>query len=189
MARRLHAAGQGAGVFVQGVAEADLPEQFGGLFAGLTLGTAEQSAEQRRARQFQAQGDVVQYGQVREHRVALEYHAPAGVGLGGQGLAVQEDLATAGRFLAQQQAQEGGLAAAGGADQGAELAFVDGQVEAFEHHLIAVFLPDVVDLNEGARLAFDLAHALAPSYQGKHNRVSWRRPRSDAQARKVIQAT
>ncbi|MNP28120.1 hypothetical protein D3C76_1210700 [compost metagenome] len=81
---------------------------------------------------------------MREHRVTLEHHAPTGIGLAGQWLTVEQDLPAARHFLAQQQAQEGGLAAAGGADQGAELAFVDAQVEALEHHLFGVLLPHVI---------------------------------------------
>ncbi|MNC75308.1 hypothetical protein D3C75_1268180 [compost metagenome] len=80
---------------------------------------------------------------MREHRVALEHDAAAGVRFAGQRLAVEKDLAAAGAFLAEQQAQEGRLAAAGSADQGAELAFGDPEVEALDDHLVAVFLPDV----------------------------------------------
>ena len=42
---------------------------------------------------------------MREHRVALEHHATAGIRLAGQGLAVEQDFAATGAFLAEQQAQ------------------------------------------------------------------------------------
>ncbi|MNN88203.1 hypothetical protein D3C81_2058580 [compost metagenome] len=105
---------------------------------------------------------------MREHRVALEHHAAARVRFAGKRLAVEKDFAAARALLAEQQAQEGGLAAAGGADQGAELALVHLQVEAFEDHVAVVFLPDAFH--------FDEAHALPPSYQGNALRVSRRRP-------------
>ncbi|MCY1550156.1 hypothetical protein D9M68_863850 [compost metagenome] len=151
------------------MAEADLVQQLGSLLAGLVFGRAEQPAEQGRARQFQAKGDVVQHRQMREHRVALEHHAPARVRFAGKRLAVEKDFATARAFLSQQHAQEGGLAAAGGADQGAELAFLGFQIQAFEYGVFLVYLPDVLHLNESA-------HALPPSYQGNALRVSRRRP-------------
>ena len=86
----LHAAGELAGVFVQGVAETDLVQNHRRLFAGFAFGGAEQPAEQFRARQLQADGDVVQHTQVREHRVALKYHATAAIGFGGQRLTTEQ---------------------------------------------------------------------------------------------------
>src|SRR3990167_8620452 len=178
----LHAAGELAGVFVQGMAEADLVQNHRRLLAGFTLGGAKQPAEQFRARQLQADGDVVQHREVREYRVALEDHATAAIGFGSQRLTAEQNLATAGALLTEQQAQKGRLAAAGSTDQGAELAFVDRQVESFQYDLIAVLLPDVLHFDKGA-------HALAPSYQGKHTRMVWRRPRSISQASRVIHTT
>ena len=55
-------------------------------------------------------------------------------------------------------------------------------VEIFENDLIAVLLPDVFHFDKRA-------HALAPSYQGKHSRASWRRLRSISQASRVIHTT
>ncbi len=151
-----------------------------GLLAGIALAVTKQTAQQRGARQFQAEGDVVQYGQVWKYRVALKDHAAAGIRFVGQRLAIEQDLAAAGRFLAEQQPQKGGFSATGRTDQGAELAFGDIQVQALQHDLIAVLLPDVLHLNEGTGVAacasqgrhgVVLAHALAPSYQGNSSWV------------------
>src|SRR5690606_23827806 len=98
-----------------------------------------------------------------------------------QRLAGQEDLALARPLLAQQQAQEGRFATAGGSYKRAELALTHDQAEALQDDLVTVFLPDILDLNE--------AHALAPSYQGKHSWVRRRRPRSISQASRVIHTT
>ena len=54
----LHAAGQRAGVLVQGMTEADLAQNGFGLRAGVALGGTEQPAEQWRAWQLQTDGDV-----------------------------------------------------------------------------------------------------------------------------------
>ncbi|MNF85959.1 hypothetical protein D3C84_683790 [compost metagenome] len=177
----LHAAGELRRVLVQRMAEADFVQQHRGLFAGLFFRAAEQASEQGRTRQFEAEGDVVQHAQVREHRVALEHHATAGVRFTGQGLAVEQDLAATGAFLAEQQAQEGRFAATGRTHQGAELTLVDVQVEAFKHHLIGVLLPDVFNGDE--------AHLAAPSYQGNARRVRRLRPQSISQASRVIHTT
>ncbi|MNN66829.1 hypothetical protein D3C81_1824240 [compost metagenome] len=107
------------------MAEADFVQQCRGLFPSLTLGATKQASEQWRARQFETEGNVVQHAQMREHRVALEHHATAGIRFAGQRLTVEQDLAATRRFLAEQQTQEGRFAATGRADQGAELALVD----------------------------------------------------------------
>ncbi|MNT08132.1 hypothetical protein D3C72_1428640 [compost metagenome] len=118
---------------------------------------------------------------MREHRVALEHHATAGIRLTGQRLAVEQDLAVTGLFLAEQQAQEGRFTATGRAHQRAEFTLVDAQVQAFEHHLIGVLLPNVFHRDE--------AHARAPSYQGKARWVRRLSPQSINQASRVIHTT
>ena len=74
---------------------------------------------------------------MRKDRVALEHHAALGIGFGGQRPALEPQFALAGPLLAEQQPQKGGLAAARGAHQRAELAFGDTQVQLFEHDLVA----------------------------------------------------
>ncbi|MCY1367911.1 hypothetical protein D9M69_548660 [compost metagenome] len=118
---------------------------------------------------------------MREHRVALEHHATAGIRFGGQRLAVEQDFAATGSLLTEQQTQEGRFTAPGRTHQGAELTLVDGQVQAFEHHLIGVLLPDVFHRDE--------AHLAAPSYQGNARRVSCLSPQSINQASRVIHTT
>ena len=66
-----------------------------------------------------------------------------------QRLTTQQQFAPARAFLAEEHAQEGGLATAGGADQGAEFAFIHLEVEAFEHDLVAVLLPQVARFDKG----------------------------------------
>ncbi len=161
--------------------QADLAEQLCGVLARLAFRLAEQTAEPGRAGQLQTQRHVVEHRQVREHRIALKHYATAGIRLIAQGRAVQRDQAATGGFLAQQQAQKGRLAAARRADQRAELAFGHVQVEALEHHLIGVLLPDIAHT--------DKAHTRAPSYQGKARRVRAFRPQSISQASRVIHTT
>ena len=65
-------------------------------------------------------------GLPREEGVGLEDHAAIGAGAG-DGLAVNSDVAGGGGFETGENACEGGFAAAGGADDAHELAFVDGE--------------------------------------------------------------
>ena len=117
---------------------------------------------------------------MRKDRVALEHHAALGIGFGGQRPALEPQFALAGPLLAEQQPQKGGLAAARGAHQRAELAFGDTRVQLFEHDLVAMALPDVANLDE--------THGALPRTR-KHLRWIRRNAQSIAQARSVIQAT
>ncbi len=82
----------------------------------------------------QTEGDVVGGGQVREQAVGLEHHAGVALVRGDRGdvLAVDQDLARVVLLEAGQDAQRGGLAAAGRAEQGEQLTGPDGQVEAVQ---------------------------------------------------------
>src|SRR5260370_1371759 len=74
----------------------------------------------------QAEGDVVEHGQVREQRVVLEDHAEPAA-LGRQVIdraSIEPDLAARGRKQPGQQVQRGGLAAARRPQEGDELAAV-----------------------------------------------------------------
>src|SRR3546814_20759548 len=90
---------------------------------------------------LQAEGDVLLDVHVREERIGLEHHVDRPlVGRHARHVpAFQQDLAPAGDFEAGQHAQQGGLAAPGGPEQGDEHALVD--VEG-----------DVVDRDEVAEL-------------------------------------
>ena len=80
----------------------------------------------------QAESDVVQHRHVLEQGVVLEHEADAALlhaELGGVGVA-EQDLAAVERLQAGDRAQQGGLARAGRAEQGEQLARGDVQVEA-----------------------------------------------------------
>ena len=87
------------------------------------------------AAQRQAEGDVVEHGQVREQRVVLEDHAEPAA-LGRQVIdraSIEPDLAARGRKQPGQQVQRGGLAAARRPQEGDELAAVYVERELVEH--------------------------------------------------------
>src|SRR3569623_3741587 len=90
---------------------------------------------------------------MRKPRIALKDDAAVGAGFAGQRLAVQQQFATARGFLPEQHAQKRAFAAAGGADDGAELGTRDGEIAALENPLVAVFLPEIANA-ERAPAAF-----------------------------------
>ena len=83
------------------------------------------------------------------HGVALEHHADAALFRGDEGFAAGHQLivdvqfAGGGLFKARDDAQHGGFAAAGGAQEGDEFSVAKGFVKLFEHHVIAKGLGDV----------------------------------------------
>ena len=84
-------------------------------------------------------------GQVREQGVGLEDgvdRAPVGRG-GGQVLAVEQDLAAGGGLEAGDEAQGGGLAAAGRAEDREELAGADLEVDAVDRGEVAELLHQI----------------------------------------------
>src|SRR5580693_1286497 len=85
----------------------------------------------------QAEGHVVEDGEEREERIALEHGVDvAPVRRHGRHVrSVQEDLAGGGLLEARDQPQGGGLAAAGRAEQGEELAAGDIQVDVIDGYL------------------------------------------------------
>jgi len=87
----------------------------------------------------QRKSDVIKHAEVGEQSTELEQHAHAPPGFiqrrlrhAAHVLSIKQNLAGAGFLLAADQAQHGGLAAAGGAHQGRDLATWHTQAEVFE---------------------------------------------------------
>ncbi len=106
----------------------------------------------------QPEGDVVGDGEMREQGVVLEHHADAAL-LRGHGqvarrdhLAGDADLAARHRLEAGDAAQDGGLAAARGAEQAADVAARERERQPAHDLVLAVRLSDGVELqHDGAR--------------------------------------
>ncbi len=83
------------------------------------------------ARHAHRKGDVLAHGHMRIQRVGLEHHCQTAFGGGHMGgvLLVDADLPARGIFEPCNQAQQGGFAAARGADEDGEFAVFDGQVQ------------------------------------------------------------
>ena len=81
-----------------------------------------------------------------EHQVQIPLGRRRVVRLGGVDdlLAVHIDEAILGLFQAGHHTQRGGLAAAGGAQQRHEVAVLDGQVQVFQHVVLAVEFIDML---------------------------------------------
>jgi hypothetical protein len=96
----------------------------------------------------QAEGHVVEHAQVREHRVVLEHHADRALVRAqvADRLAFEQDLAGVLRVEARDGAQQRGLAAAAGAEQGEERAALDVEAEVLQGNVRAIGLADVADL-------------------------------------------
>ena len=112
----------------------------------------------------QAEGDVLQRGQVREQVELLERHAGHCAVLGDHplrvayalaaniavtnGLAIQGDLPALELFQQVHAAQQGGLARAAGADQRHHIAALHGQVDALEHFHLAVLFTQATNVQQ-----------------------------------------
>src|SRR5688572_99918 len=123
--------------------EADGAEHLRSQPIGLAPGAAEQLAEQRRLIAFEPEDDVLQRGQVREYRIALEHYAAVGMAFGRQGRAVEQDFTARGPFLAEHESQESALARARRPHHRNEFALGDVEVHALEDDLVPVFDPDL----------------------------------------------
>ena len=140
----LLAAGKLLGVGVGLVRQAHPLQQLQGLFVGLGLGHQLQFGG--------GQGDVLLYGHVGEQVELLEHHAHAGPQLVdvvfrvGDVHALKGDGAAGGLLQQVQAPQEGGLARAGGADDGHLLALVDVLVDALEDLVVPVRLGQVFNV-------------------------------------------
>ncbi len=100
------------GPLVRGGGQADRIQHGIHFFQGGFPGLAKKLAEQWLLLQFQSHQYVLTHGQVRKHGIALEHDAPVPVRLPGEGVTVQQKVAPALGFLAQQHLQEGRLATA-----------------------------------------------------------------------------
>ena len=102
---------------------------------------------------LQAVGDVLLHGHVGEERVGLEHHVDRPL-IGRQAahiLAIDEDAPRGRRLEAGQHAQQGGLAAAGAAQQAEQLAPIDLDVDVVDRGELAEALEDPLHVNEGLR--------------------------------------
>ncbi|MNZ92751.1 hypothetical protein D3C78_1117860 [compost metagenome] len=137
----LLAAGQFMGIALAQGAEIDQLEHLGG--DALALGVL-----------ADAEGDVLGHRQVREQRVVLEHHADAalfrGEGVAGAGnhLAGQLDAALLHGFEAGDGAQGGGLAAARGAEQAADVAGIQVQTDVLHHPLCLVAADQIAQVEQ-----------------------------------------
>lgn len=114
----------------------------------------------------QAVGDVLIGVQVREQRVVLEDDVEAALlhRHPGQVLAVEEDLTAGGVGDAEDDVQQRGLAAAGGAEDRHDPALVQGQADAVQHGGVAERLGDVLQFEHGSLLpSADGAKGVCPS--------------------------
>ena len=96
---------------------------------------------------LQREGDVVAHRHVRIERIGLEHHGQLALGRGlvGDVAAVDADGAGGGVLEPGDQAQQGGLAAAGGADEDDELAVLDVEIELRDDRRRPEGLADLVE--------------------------------------------
>ena len=117
----------------------------------------------------QAEGHVVEHGHVGPQGVRLEYQIQ--VALAGRGerslrrvddlLAVHQDNAVLGLFQAGDHAEGGGLAAAGGPQQGHEVAVLNGEVDVPQDVVAAVKFINVLQFN-AAHIIFPFCSVTIP---------------------------
>ncbi|MNT02284.1 hypothetical protein D3C72_1367750 [compost metagenome] len=96
---------------------------------------------------LEAEGDVVPHRHVGEERIALEHHADAPLlgRLPGDVLTGHPHLTAIHRSEPGQRPQQGGLAAAGGAEQGHQLPLADAEFDPLEHRGLAVGFVQLID--------------------------------------------
>ncbi|ESR71714.1 hypothetical protein T266_08105 [Pseudomonas aeruginosa VRFPA05] len=119
----------------------------------------------------QAEGDVLLHGHVGEQRVALEHHGDPAL-LRRQRhhiLAVDEDAPAVDLGQPGDAAQQGGLAAAAGAEQGDELAAGGGEVDIAEDAGGTVALVELFDADERHDQALSLFSRLAAQVRTRTN--------------------
>ena len=119
---------------------------------------------------------------MRKHRIALEHHAAIAVALRLERGAVERDGPARRRILPQYHAQQAALARTRWPDDRDECAFLDLEIDAFEHDLVAIFDPDVAQAEEAAHLS-------ALCAQPNRRRLDHDSSRSVIAARMAIHAT
>ena len=83
-----------------------------GIAALFAAAAAEQARGEGRGGAFEAEGDVAEHRHMREDRIALKHDAAIGPAFRLELLAIEQDRAARGRFLAENEAQEARLARA-----------------------------------------------------------------------------
>ena len=179
----LHAARQLRGIFLFGTRQADGIQHFARFRLGKAAGVAKQPAKKPARLEFQPQHDIAEHGEMRKHRIALEHDAAVWPGFQRDRHALHLDGAARRTLLRQQHFEKGGLAAARWSDQRHESPRRDLQVDAFQHHPVVIFLPDI------AHRYHAHAAALALANHGKARLCSFSKAKSITKASKVIHAT
>src|SRR5665647_345912 len=147
-----HAAGEFARFLLLRAGEADEIDVFLAVQAHLGAAPAGPAG-------FHREGDVSYYRQPGHERMPLEYHAPIQAGPG-DFAAVHDHDARARLIQAGEHVEDGGLAAAGMADDADELAAVDVKAYVFEH---GEGLAVAAGITPGQSLDFEKCHGAAYS--------------------------
>lgn len=97
---------------------------------------------------LEAEGDVLRHAHVREQRIGLEHHIdrPLVGRQVGDVLAIEEDPPLGGPLETGEHAQQGGFTRTGAAEQGEDLALVDGQGHGVHRQRLVELLGYPVDL-------------------------------------------
>ena len=100
----------------------------------------------------QAEGDVFEHRHVAEQRVVLEHEAHLAVARGGSRgvFVVQANGPAVGQFEAGDDAQQRGLAGAGGAQQRHQFAGLDAQADVFQRFVSSEDFANVLDFDAHA---------------------------------------
>ena len=148
--------------------EADQLQRLGHL--GVDLAT-------RQAAFLEAEGDVLGHRHVRPQRVALEHHADVALPWrqAGDVLAVEQHLARLRLGEARDQPQQGGLAAARGAEKGEELAGPDRKIDALQDVRGPVAQVHAANV-DADRLGHRAAHISRPRARCERSTASCDRP-------------
>ena len=142
----LHAARERSRIEVARVGEADALQHGFGLLPGASAPGAEDAAKRPARTEILDQQQVLEGGQMRKHRIALEDNAALRRRLRHDRPVADDDHAPALLFLAEQDAQECRFSAAACADQRQEFARLGGDVDPLQHAGVAVaFLQSMDD--------------------------------------------
>ncbi len=131
----------------------------------------------RHAPHLEAKGDILGRRHMREQRIALEYDAEAAPGRmhRGQVLPLQADRTARGIEKARDHLQGRGLAAAGGTEEGDELALADRKAEIVDDGLRPELLADAIEIEMGHGLLFRCCDQLSAR---PRDSSAWSTPRA-----------